>query len=125
LWRSELRSVISGGGLITGFCCECDEQGVGCVCSYYCRSHESIHIEDSFMKQWIFLFTTASRPTLEPIQPPIQWVPRYLSLWVKWPEREVGRSSPSSAEIVNVWSYTSIPPVCLYGVVLSWSTGIT
>jgi hypothetical protein len=28
----------------------------------------------------IFLFTTASRPALRPIQPPIQWVPGALSL---------------------------------------------
>jgi hypothetical protein len=34
---------------------------------------------------------------------------------VKWPEREVNHSSPSSAEIKNEWSYTSAPHICLHG----------
>jgi hypothetical protein len=37
----------------------------------------------------IFLFTTASSPTLGPNQLPIQWVPGALSLGVKWPDREL------------------------------------
>jgi hypothetical protein len=37
----------------------------------------------------IFLFTTASRPALEPIQLLIQWVTGALSLGVKWPGCEV------------------------------------
>jgi len=36
----------------------------------------------------IFLFTTASRLVLRPVQPPIQWVPGALSLEVKCPGRE-------------------------------------
>jgi hypothetical protein len=36
----------------------------------------------------IFLFDTVSRPTLEPTQPPIQWVLGALSLGVKEPECE-------------------------------------
>jgi hypothetical protein len=52
----------------------------------------------------IFLFTTASRPALEPTQPPIQWVPGALSLGVKRPVREVQHSPPS-----NAWKYTSTP----------------
>jgi hypothetical protein len=67
----------------------------------------------------IFLFTTASRMALGPTQPPIQWVPGALSLGVKQPEREVDHSPPCSAEVKNAWSYTSIPPVRLHGVVLS------
>jgi hypothetical protein len=35
----------------------------------------------------IFLLTTACRPALGPTQPPIQWVPRALSLRVKRQER--------------------------------------
>jgi hypothetical protein len=35
----------------------------------------------------IFLFTTMSRPTLGPIQPPIQWIPRALCMGVKRPGR--------------------------------------
>jgi hypothetical protein len=34
---------------------------------------------------------------------------RALSLGVKWPGRETDRSSPSSAEVKNSWSYTSTP----------------
>jgi hypothetical protein len=44
----------------------------------------------------IFLFTTASRPALETTQPPIQWVPGALSLWVKWPGLEADYSPPSN-----------------------------
>jgi hypothetical protein len=42
-------------------------------------------------------------------RPPIQWVPGALSLGVKRPEHEVDHSPPSSAEVKNAWSYTSIP----------------
>jgi hypothetical protein len=37
----------------------------------------------------------------------------------KRPGREADHSPPSSAEVKNVWSYTSTPPVRLHGVVLS------
>jgi hypothetical protein len=67
----------------------------------------------------IFLFTTASRTALGPTQPPIQWVPGALSLGVKRPGREADHSPPSSAEVKNAWSYTSTPPIRLYGVVLN------
>jgi hypothetical protein len=73
----------------------------------------------------IFLFTTASRPALGPTQPPIQWVPGALSLWVRRPGREADQSPPPSAEVKNGWSYTSTPPIRLHGVVLSYSTGTT
>jgi hypothetical protein len=48
-----------------------------------------------------------------------QWIPGALSLGVKWPGREADHSPPSSAEVKNAWSYTSIPPVHLHGVVPS------
>jgi hypothetical protein len=67
----------------------------------------------------IFIFTTASRPALEPTQPPIQWLPEALSLMVKRPDREADHSPPSSTEVKNEWSYTFIPPIRLYSVVLS------
>ena len=35
---------------------------------------------------------------------------------VKTPKREANRSSHSSVQVENKWSYTSIPPVCLHGV---------
>jgi hypothetical protein len=66
-----------------------------------------------------FLFITASRTALGPTQPPIQWVPGAFSLGVKWLGREADHSSPSSAEVKNAWSYTSISPIRLNGVVLS------
>jgi hypothetical protein len=67
----------------------------------------------------IFLFTTASRTDLGLIRYPIQWIPGALYLGVKLPGREADHSPPSSAEVKNAWSYTSTPPVCLHGVVLS------
>jgi hypothetical protein len=59
--------------------------------------------------QGFFLFVTASRPALEPIQPAIQWAPGDLSAGVKRPERESNYSLPSSAEVKNSWSSTSTP----------------
>jgi hypothetical protein len=47
----------------------------------------------------IFVFTTASRTTLGPTQPPIQWVPGALSLGVKRQGREADHSPLSSAEV--------------------------
>jgi hypothetical protein len=63
------------------------------------------------------------RVTLGPTQPPIQCVPRALSRGVKRPGREADHSPPSSAEVKNAWSYTSIPPLRLHGVVLSQAQG--
>jgi hypothetical protein len=37
---------------------------------------------------------------------------------VKRPGGEADHSSPFSAEVKNVWSYTSTSPMCLHGVVL-------
>jgi hypothetical protein len=39
-----------------------------------------------------FLFSTAFRPALGPMQPPIQWIPGALSLVVKRPGREADHS---------------------------------
>jgi hypothetical protein len=67
----------------------------------------------------IFLFTAAFRPALGPTQPPVQWVPGALSLVVKRPGREADHSHPSSVEVKNAWSYTSIPTIRLNGMVHS------
>jgi hypothetical protein len=64
---------------------------------------------DSLRGLGIFLFTTASRMALRPTQLPIQREIGVISLGVKEPGRETDHSSPSSAEIKNVWSYTSTP----------------
>jgi hypothetical protein len=66
-----------------------------------------------------FVFTTVSRTSLGPTQPPIQWVPGALSLGVKRLGREADQSPPSSAKVKNAWSYTSTPPTRFHGVVLS------
>jgi hypothetical protein len=52
-----------------------------------------------------------SRLVLRPTQPSIQRVPRDLNLEVKRPQREVDHSPPSSAEVKNLWSYSSTSPV--------------
>jgi hypothetical protein len=39
---------------------------------------------------------------------------------VKLPVRESDHSPPSSAEVKNAWSYTSIHPIRLHGVMLSY-----
>jgi hypothetical protein len=57
----------------------------------------------------ILLFTTASRTTLKPTQPPNQWVPGAPYLGLKRPERETGHSPPLSAKVKNAWSYTFTP----------------
>jgi hypothetical protein len=74
---------------------------------------------ESRQRLGIFLFTTAFRPVLGRTQPPIQWEPEPLSMGIRRPGREADHSRPSSAEVKNVWSYTSTPPICLHGVVLS------
>jgi hypothetical protein len=56
----------------------------------------------------IFLFSTASRPTLGPRQPHIQWVPGAVSPGVKRLGREADHSPPSSAEVKNGGA---IPPL--------------
>jgi len=54
-----------------------------------------------------------------PTQPPIQWFPGALPLGVKRPAQEADHSPLFSAEVKAAWSYTSTPPIRLYGVVLS------
>jgi hypothetical protein len=57
---------------------------------------------------WEFFSDTASRPALEPNQPPIQWVPGALSLGVKQPRQEADHSLPSNAEVKEC---KAIPPL--------------
>jgi hypothetical protein len=47
----------------------------------------------------IFLFSTASRPTSGPTHPPLQWITRAISSWVKRPGREADHSPPSGPEV--------------------------
>jgi hypothetical protein len=48
----------------------------------------------------------------------IETLPGALSLGVKRQGRETDRSSPPSAEVKNACSYSSTPPIRLYGLVL-------
>jgi hypothetical protein len=57
----------------------------------------------------IFLANT-SRPILGPTQPPFRRLPGAPSAGGKRLGREADHSPPYSAEVMNVWSYTSIPP---------------
>jgi hypothetical protein len=57
-----------------------------------------------------FLFSTLSRPTLGPTQPPTQWVPGLLSSGVKRKGRETDHSPQTNAEVKKMWIYISTPP---------------
>jgi hypothetical protein len=57
----------------------------------------------------ILLFTTASRPALGPIQPPIRKVPWALFLEVKRPGREADHLPPSSPEVRMRGAYLHSP----------------
>jgi hypothetical protein len=52
---------------------------------------------------------TASRPDVGPTQPPIKWVPRALTLGVKWLGRKADNSPQFNVEVENVCSYTCTP----------------
>jgi hypothetical protein len=65
----------------------------------------------------IFLFATASRPALGPTRPPIQWIPRALSLGVKCLGREADHSPPSSAEVEECVELYLHSPIRLHGAV--------
>jgi hypothetical protein len=54
--------------------------------------------------EMFFLFSTASRPSLEPTQHPIQWV-----LGGKRPGREADHLPPSSADVKNFADIPLLP----------------
>jgi hypothetical protein len=60
-----------------------------------------------------------SRPVLGPTQPPMKWLwgifdpgGRMARVW-NWPLISI------QCKVKNAWSYTSIPAICLNGMVLS------
>jgi hypothetical protein len=57
----------------------------------------------------LLLFATTYRLTLGPTQPPVQWIPRFLTPGLKLPGRETDHSPQSSAEVKNAWSCISNP----------------
>jgi len=52
-------------------------------------------------------------------QSTIQLVPGALTSGIKWPGREADHLPPSSSDIKNACSYTSIPSIRLHGMVLN------
>jgi hypothetical protein len=56
-----------------------------------------------------------------PTQRCVQWLLGVLTIRVEWPGCEADHLPPPSAEVKNVWMYTSTPPVCPHGMVLSCS----
>jgi len=72
-----------------------------------------VHFPAGALKRF-FLFITMSKPALRPTQPPVQRVPGVLSLGIKQLGHEGDHLSSCSAEVENVWSYTSTHPyVCM------------
>jgi hypothetical protein len=63
---------------------------------------------DFRQRQETFLYSTATRPNLEPTKPIIQWVKGVFSPGVKQTEREYDHSPQSNAEVRNGGA---IPPV--------------
>ena len=59
----------------------------------------------------MFLFSRMYRPAMKPNQPPTIWLLVVLPP-VKGPEQEMDHLPPSSADVKNVWSYTSTPTTC-------------
>jgi hypothetical protein len=57
----------------------------------------------------ILLFAIGSRPTLDPTQPPIQWVPVSFSPGVKRTGREADNSLLSSPEVKNSGAILPLP----------------
>jgi hypothetical protein len=69
-----------------------------------------IIIFSSRQGQHVSVYSTASRPALEPTQPSIKWVPGALSPGVKRSGRETDDSTPSSADgngIISPLPHTS------------------
>jgi hypothetical protein len=57
-----------------------------------------------------FVFSTSSRPVLEPIQPRIQLVPKVPSAGVEGLRRGADYSRPTSAQLKKMWVHTTTHP---------------
>jgi hypothetical protein len=68
---------------------------------------------------WNFLFTTASRTALGPIQLPIQRVPGALCLGIRRPGYEADHSPPPSAEVKECVELYFHSTIRFHGVVLT------
>jgi hypothetical protein len=67
----------------------------------------------------IFLFATASRPALEPTQPPIEWVPGALSPRVKRPGVRLTIHLHSVPRLRMLEALPPFPYIRLHGVVFN------
>jgi hypothetical protein len=61
-----------------------------------------------------FSLLQASRMSLVPTQPPIQWIVVDILPEVKRPEREANHSLPSNAEVKKEWSCVYTPKIWLH-----------
>jgi hypothetical protein len=91
----------------------CRGSSVSIVCDYGLDDQGF----DPRQGQRTFLLAPASRPALGYTQPPIQWVPGLLSLWVKRGRGVMLTTHPHLVPRLSMSrSYTSSPPRCLHGV---------
>jgi hypothetical protein len=87
-------------------CCRSRDSSVGIATGYGLHNGEvGVRVPVGLR-----IFSTLSRPVLGPIHPPIQWVPRALSLGVSRPGRVADLSPPASAEVKRTCMYASTPP---------------
>jgi hypothetical protein len=64
----------------------------------------------SRQEQEIFLLSTANIPAPGPTQPPVQWIPGSVSVWVKRPGMKLAEHSPlSGAEVKNGGAIPTLP----------------
>jgi hypothetical protein len=68
---------------------------------------------DSLQKQEICLFSTRSRPSVEPTKPLTHWVPGTFSPKKKRSGREVDHSLPHSTMVSYAWRYAFRPSYVL------------
>jgi hypothetical protein len=64
---------------------------------------------------WLIRDSIPGRPTLVPIQRPIQWEPRSLPPGVKWRGHKARDAPQSTTEVKNEWNYTPTAPTYLHG----------
>jgi hypothetical protein len=87
-----------------------EQKGVGLLQLWTETISAETHLHLSPARVKNFLFPTLSRLALGPTQPPIKWVPGFLTAGVKRPGSESDNSPPTSAEIKKTWTYTFTPP---------------